>query len=113
MYIYVQDKDGRPLMPTMRCGKVRRMLRDGRAVIKGFRLFDIVALDGTRAYVHGRRATGRFVVKDLDGRTLSNSVNCKKLRLISHSNRYLFNTKKRNSPIPPPSEDGSILGIFS
>lgn len=81
--------------------------------VKGFRLFDIVALDGTRAYVHGRRATGRFVVKDLDGRTLSNSINCKELRLISRSNRYLFNAKKRDCPIPPPSKDGSILGIFS
>lgn len=30
--IYVLDKDGRPLMPTMRHGKVRRLLRDGLAV---------------------------------------------------------------------------------
>ena len=33
MYIYVQAKDGTPLMPTSRAGKVRRMLRDGQAVI--------------------------------------------------------------------------------
>jgi len=33
MYIYVQAQDGTPLMPTQRAGKVRRMLRDGRAVI--------------------------------------------------------------------------------
>ena len=30
--IYVLDIAGRPLMPTERCGKVRRLLRDGRAV---------------------------------------------------------------------------------
>ena len=30
--VYVLDKDGRPLMPTMRHGKVRRLLRDGLAV---------------------------------------------------------------------------------
>lgn len=30
--VYVLDKDGRPLMPTTRHGKVRRLLRDGRAV---------------------------------------------------------------------------------
>ena len=81
--------------------------------VKGFRLFDIVALDGAKACIHSRRATGYFIVKYLDGRTLSNSVNCKKLRLISHSNRYMFNTKKRNNPIPPPPESGRILGIFS
>ena len=33
MYIYVQAIDGSPLMPTTRAGKVRRMLRDGNAVI--------------------------------------------------------------------------------
>ena len=31
--VYVQDKDGKPLMPTERHGKVRRMLKDGRAVV--------------------------------------------------------------------------------
>lgn len=30
--VYVLDKDGRPLMPTTRHGKVRRLLRDGLAV---------------------------------------------------------------------------------
>ena len=33
MYIYVLAQDGTPLMPTQRAGKVRRMLRDGRAII--------------------------------------------------------------------------------
>ena len=31
--VYVQDKDGNPFMPTFRNGKVRRMLRDGLAVV--------------------------------------------------------------------------------
>ena len=30
--VYVLDISGRPLMPTTRYGKVRRLLRDGRAV---------------------------------------------------------------------------------
>lgn len=29
--VYVLSKDGRPLMPTDRCGKVRRLLKDGKA----------------------------------------------------------------------------------
>lgn len=33
MYIYVLDNDGKPLMPTKRSGKVRRMLRDGQATV--------------------------------------------------------------------------------
>ena len=31
--VYVQNKDGEPLMPTERCGAVRRWLRDNKAVV--------------------------------------------------------------------------------
>ena len=31
--VYVLNMDGRPLMPTERHGKVRRMLRDGKAKV--------------------------------------------------------------------------------
>lgn len=33
MLVYVQNKDGKPLMPTVRCGKVRRLLKVGRAIV--------------------------------------------------------------------------------
>ena len=33
VYVYVQNIDGKPLMPTRRCGKVRRMLKSGQAVV--------------------------------------------------------------------------------
>ena len=33
MLVYVLNKDGQPLMPTERCGKVRRLLRDGKAKV--------------------------------------------------------------------------------
>ena len=33
VYVYVQNIDGEPLMPTRRCGKVRRMLKSGQAVV--------------------------------------------------------------------------------
>lgn len=41
MLIYVLDINGKPLMPTRRSGKVRRMLADGRAVIAGHTPFTI------------------------------------------------------------------------
>ena len=31
--VYVLDKDGNPLMPTRRYGKVRHLLKDGKAVV--------------------------------------------------------------------------------
>mgnify|MGYP001737595464 FL=1 len=33
MFVYVLDKNGQPLMPTRRFGKVRRMLRDKKAKV--------------------------------------------------------------------------------
>ena len=33
MQVYVLNKNGQPLMPTGRCGKVRRLLRDGKAKV--------------------------------------------------------------------------------
>ena len=32
-YVYVQDKDGNPLMPTTRCGHVRILLKQGKAKV--------------------------------------------------------------------------------
>lgn len=31
--VYVQDIDGKPMMPTTRHGKVRRLLKDNKAVV--------------------------------------------------------------------------------
>ena len=86
--------------------------------IKGFRLFDTVAFprpvhNGVTAYVHGRRTSGYFVIKDMDGNTVSDSISYKNLRLIRHSNRYLFNKVKRNRPIPPTAEAVGFLGHLS
>ena len=33
MYVYVQDKNGNPIMPTKRLGKVRHLLQDGKAKV--------------------------------------------------------------------------------
>ena len=82
--------------------------------INGFRLFDIVLHNNLPAYVHGRRSSGYFVVKNFEGHTLSNSTSYKSLGLVRHSGSFLLNTKKRNQgSIPPPSKDGSILEHFS
>ena len=57
--------------------------------IKGFRLFDTVSYNNLPAYIHGRRSSGFFVIKDAEGRTVSSSVSCKRLRLIRHNNAHL------------------------
>ena len=40
-YVYVLDKKGQPLMPTKRYGKVRRMLREKKAVVVNTKPFTI------------------------------------------------------------------------
>ena len=32
-YVYILNKQGKPLMPTTRCGKVRKLLKEGKAVV--------------------------------------------------------------------------------
>lgn len=86
--------------------------------IKGFRLFDTVTFprpvhNGIPAYVHGRRTTGYFVIKDAEGNTITNSVSCKALGLIRHNNARLCFARDGSRLIPPPAEAGGILKPIS
>ena len=45
MLVYVQDKNGKPLMPTKRLGKVRRWLKSDRAEVVTYEPFTIRLLD--------------------------------------------------------------------
>lgn len=51
MFVYVLSKDGQPLMPTKRCGKVRRMLNKGLAKVANRCPFTIQLLYETVAKV--------------------------------------------------------------
>ena len=72
--------------------------------IKGFRLFDIVLYNNMPAYIHGRRSSGYFVVKDFESNTLSDSASYKFLELIRHNNNQIFHFIKRIGSIPPTNE---------
>lgn len=50
MLVYVISKNGQPLMPTGRCGKVRRMLKTGNAVVVNRCPFTIQLLYNTTEY---------------------------------------------------------------
>ena len=58
--------------------------------VKGFRLFDKVLYQGTECFVWGRRASGYFMLRKLDGEKVSNSANCKHLTLLERSKNYLI-----------------------
>ena len=52
-------------------------------IVKGFRLFDKVKYDGEEYFIFGRRNSGFFDIRKLDGTKVNNgSVSCKKLQLV-------------------------------
>lgn len=56
---------------------------------KGFRLFDKVLYNGIECFVWGRRATGSFALKLLDGTKVTDGVTYRKLQLLERSSNYL------------------------
>lgn len=67
--------------------------------VKGFRLFDKVSYDGRVYFIFGRRSSGFFDIRTLDGEKVNNgSISHKKLVLLEKSKHYL--TERRiGSPL--------------
>ena len=79
----------------------RKKLNQAPFLVRGFRLFDLVSYEGITYYVFGRRVSGYFDIRKLDGTKAKNgSVSCKKLKLINTQKTIL--TERRNSGSIPP-----------
>ena len=62
----------------------RKKLSQAPYLVKGYRLFDLVEYAKQLYYVYGRRATGYFDIRKLDGTKVNKgSINCKYLRLVA------------------------------
>lgn len=57
--------------------------------VKGFRLFDKVRLGDEEGFIFGRRSSGYFDVRRLDGQKLSAGVSFRKLHLLEKRTTYL------------------------
>ena len=66
--------------------------------IKGFRLFDQVRYEGKLCFIFGRRSSGYFDLRRLDGTKVHASANYKHLHLVQRSSTCL---RERRSGIPP------------
>ena len=62
--------------------------------IKGFRLYDKVLFQGKTAFIFGRRSSGYFDIRTLDGERISASVSYKKLRLLEKRRTYLIELRR-------------------
>lgn len=62
-------------------------------IVKGYRLWDKVSCNGTECFITGRRTSGYFALKKLDGTVVSNSISYKKLRLLEAATNYITERK--------------------
>ena len=62
----------------------RKKLNQAPFLVKGFRLFDLVEYQNDLYYIFGRRDSGFFDIRKLNGTKVNKgSINCKHLRLIA------------------------------
>ena len=125
--VYVLNKDGKPLMPTTRCGHVRHLLKEQKARVVTSKPFTIQLLYETDDVVQplylgidpGRTNIGVAVVKT-DEMAASASVQKKlaSLNAIFPVARKMYfvlasKTKKQSSIIGRDQPDGSHLPQIS
>ena len=72
--------------------------------VKGFRLFDKVLYKGTECFIFGRRSSGYFDIRLLDGTKISAGVSCGKLRYLEPRQNYL--TERRKALLPTAEAEG-------
>lgn len=80
--------------------------------VKGFRLFDKVLYKGEEAFIFGRRSSGSFDIRKLDGTRISAGISYKKLRLIERRKTYLTEIREKEAALPPLPERRGLRADF-
>ncbi|MDO5392547.1 MAG: RNA-guided endonuclease IscB [Eubacteriales bacterium] len=63
-------------------------------LVKGFRIFDKVSYEGKECFIYGRRSSGYFDLRTLDGTHIHKSASYKKLKLLETRNSFLIERRK-------------------
>ena len=66
--------------------------------VQGFRLFDCVRYRGQVCFVFGRRTSGYFDIRTLDGTRINASANCKQLTVVQRASACLVESRGGISP---------------
>ena len=77
-------------------GGIRKANQSPKYVF-GFRLFDRVQFKGQTCFIFGRRATGRFDLRTLDGTKVNPAANHKKITILQKSSNILTERRPRGS----------------
>lgn len=64
-------------------------------LVKGFRLYDKVSYNNQECFIFGRRATGYFDIRKLDGTRIHSSVSYKNLRYLECRKNYIIERRTR------------------
>jgi hypothetical protein len=67
-----------------------RKLNQSPYIIHGFRLFDKVKLDNKTGFIYGRRKSGYFLIRDINGNDISGCVPYKNLILIEKRKGWIM-----------------------
>ena len=95
-----------------RCTVLSKTLEDGTKIgyrklnqtpylVKNFRLFDKVSCLGQTGFIFGRRSSGYFDVRRLDGVKLSSGISYRKLTLLEKRSTYLTELRKEDGASSP------------
>ena len=63
--------------------------------VKGFQRFDKVLYNGIECFVFGRRKTGYFNLRTLNGITIHTSINANKIKLLETAKTFLIEGRPR------------------
>lgn len=85
----------------------RRKANQSPYMVKGFRLFDKVKYNGIECFVYGRRASGSFDIRKMNGTKVHAGVNFKKLKFLEVRKNFLI-TKEGIGTIPPTPKNVGI-----
>ena len=77
----------------------KKRLNQAPYIVKGFRLFDKVKYNGQECFIFGRRSSGYFDLRKIDGTKISASANCKKISLLQTRKNYITE-RRREMAIP-------------
>jgi hypothetical protein len=68
--------------------------------VHGFRLFESVRYQGAICFVFGRRSSGYFDLRTLDGTRVSASASCKQLTIVQRATACLVERRAAVPPVP-------------
>ena len=59
--------------------------------VKGFKLFDKVLYNNTICFIWGRRSSGSFLLRNINGTKVKDGIGYKYLKLLERSSNYVIN----------------------